>query len=434
MPDELAVCGGPPVREDPFITGSDPMSRDIIGQAEKEAANRVLDSQRLSGFVAAPYENFYGGPEVQALEEACTKLFEVDYAVAVNSWTSGLIASIGALDLPPGSEIIVPPITMSATVAGLLHNDCIPVFADLDPNTGNLDPGSVRDAITDDTKAIVVVHLFGYPAAMDKLTTIADEYNLQIVEDAAQAPLAMCDGNYVGTIGDIGGISLNVYKHVQTGEGGVILTDNKELAQRTQLIRNHAETVVADLEGTPLGELEFDYSGLLGQNYRMTELTAAVGREQIRRLPEQVSRVQNHAKLLRNLLSDVQIVTVPRVEPNRTHSYYLFPMMFNESAFNGDLDTFLEVMQAEGIPVGRYVQPVYTLPLFEEGTVHDNGQIYGGNVPNASPVSFGPCPTAERLHRHNLFITDAVMPGMTPEDVQDIYRAIAKVEHHLETN
>jgi dTDP-4-amino-4,6-dideoxygalactose transaminase len=165
----------------------------------------------------------------------------------------------------------------------------------------------------------------------------------------------------------------------------------------------------------------------------MTELTAAVGREQIRQLPEQVSRVQEHAEVLRKRLSEVEVVTVPQPETGRSHSYYLFPMIFEESAFDGDFDAFLEAVRGEGVPVGRYVRPIYTLPLFEEKTVHDNGQVYDGDLPNASAVSFSTCPTADRLHQQRLLITDAVMPGMTSEDVEDIYRAIKKVEHHLGT-
>jgi dTDP-4-amino-4,6-dideoxygalactose transaminase len=174
MSENLAILGGPPVREDPFVTGYEPTTRSNIGQEEIDAVAEVLLSQRLSGFLAGPSEQFFGGPKVKELEAACEEYFDVEYCVAVNSWTSGLFACVGAGDFEPGSEIITTPITMSATASAILTNDCVPVFADVDPETANIDPESVREEVTSRTEAILPVHIFGYPAEMDALREIAE--------------------------------------------------------------------------------------------------------------------------------------------------------------------------------------------------------------------------------------------------------------------
>jgi dTDP-4-amino-4,6-dideoxygalactose transaminase len=430
MSSKLAILGGTPVREEPFATGYEATNRTNIDEAEIEAVTDVLRSQRLSGFVADSSEAFFGGPKVREFERACAEYFDVEYCVAVNSWTSGLFACVGACGFPPGSEIIVPPITMSATASAILGNDCIPVFADVEEDTANIDPDSVRDKVTDDTEAILPVHIFGYPAEMEQLQAIADEEDLVIIEDAAQAVGATYDGEYAGTIGDIGGISLNVHKHIHAGEGGVIMTDDERLARRAQLIRNHGETVVSDLEGSALGELDFEYTDIVGQNYRMTELVAAVGVEQLRKLPDLRWKRVERAELLRSELASVEIVSCPPVRENSTHSYYGFPLWYDPDIGGVDLAVFLAALEAEGVPASKYVEPLYNLPVYQEGNVHDNGQVATGPVNGGRAVEYpaDSCPTAERLYADRLLVTDTVVPETTEGDVCDIAAAFAKLD------
>ena len=231
----------------------------------------------LSQFLGTWHKDFYGGPKVKEFEIMAAKYFGVKHAITVNSWTSGLIAAVGALDIEPGDEIIVSPWTMSASATAILHWNAIPIFADIEEETFNLDPVSVESNITDRTKAIMAIDIFGHSADMDALRKIANKYNLKIISDTAQAPGAIYKGNFAGTLADIGGYSLNYHKHIHTGEGGILVTNDDNLAERLQLIRNHAEVVV---EGKGVEKI----NNLLGFNFRLGEIESAIGIEQLKKL------------------------------------------------------------------------------------------------------------------------------------------------------
>jgi perosamine synthetase len=295
---DLAINGGLPVRVSDKIW----MDNFTVNYEEKEAVKSVIDSGYLSLYEGshtpdAPF-SFLGGPEVQALEKEWSEMYQISHSIAVNSATSGLYAAIGALGIGYGDEVIVSPYTMSACALAPLIYGAIPIFADVCLETGSLDMDSVRSKITSKTKAVLVVHQFGIPAAMTELLAIAKEFNLKIIEDCAQAHGAKYKGKYVGTIGDIGVFSLNVNKTIQSGEGGVCVTNDKELAYRLQLIRNHGEAVVG-----PAG-----YENILniaGFNYRMTEVTAAIARVQLRKL-ENLNDVRlEYVKMLEDAISEI---------------------------------------------------------------------------------------------------------------------------------
>ena len=271
MSSELAIFGGKPVREKPFLPYN------TIGEEEKKAVMEVLDSGVLSNFYGSYDPRFYGGERVKKLEREWEEYFNIKYAVSVNSATSGLYTAVGAIGVEPGDEVIVTPYTMSASASAVLVYGAIPVFVDIEEDTFCLDPKKIKEAITPRTKAIIVVHLFGHPAKMDEILEIAKENDLKVIEDAAQAPGALYKGRHAGTIGDIGVFSLNCHKTIQSGEGGIIVTNNEEIAGRCQLIRNHGENVVKPLGITNL-------SNMLGWNYRMTEMEAAVASEQLKKL------------------------------------------------------------------------------------------------------------------------------------------------------
>ena len=215
-----------------------------IGLEEKNAAIKVIESGVLSKFLGVWSPDFFGGPMVQDFERECQKFFNVKHAVVVNSWTSGLIAAVGAIGIEPGDEVIVSPWTMSASATAILHWNAIPVFADIDKRTFCLDPKSIESNITEFTKAIMVVDIFGYSADMNSIMMLAEKYNLKVISDSAQAPGAIYYGKYAGTLADIGGYSLNFHKHINTGEGGILVTNNDNYADKLRLIRNHAEVVV----------------------------------------------------------------------------------------------------------------------------------------------------------------------------------------------
>src|SRR5262245_21901216 len=219
-------------------------SYNTIGAEEKAAVEQVMATGKLSGFIGEWCDSFNGGSKVQAFEAAWRERFASRHAITVNSNTSGLFASMGAVGLAPGDEVIVPPYTMSATAMAPLIYGGIPVFADIEPATFCLDPQAVRRALTPRTRAILAVNLFGHPAPLAELRALAEQHGIWLVEDNAQGPLAMEHGRYAGTMGHIGIFSLNYHKHVHTGEGGMCVTADDELALRLQMIRNHGENIV----------------------------------------------------------------------------------------------------------------------------------------------------------------------------------------------
>ena len=335
--EPLAILGGRPALDRPLPPYNS------VGREELEAVLDVVRSGRLSGFYGSWGEEFLGGRCVRALEEAWCRHFKVRHAVSMNSATSGLFAAMGAIGVGPGDEVIVPAFTMSATAVAPLIYGGIPVFVDIEPETFCLDPDAVRQAISPRTKAIIAVNLFGHPARLAELLIVAGEKGLVLVEDNAQAPLAAEAGRYAGTIGAIGVFSLNYHKHIHAGEGGVCVTDDDHLAQRLQLIRNHAESIVA-----PIGVQ--DLTNLVGFNYRLTELSAAVGVEQLKKIEHHVRRREQLARRLTSGIDGLAGLAAPAVRADCRHVYYLWAARFDKHAAGISRELFSKALAAEGFP------------------------------------------------------------------------------------
>ncbi|MBI4239281.1 MAG: DegT/DnrJ/EryC1/StrS family aminotransferase [Deltaproteobacteria bacterium] len=390
---QLALFGGPPVRTTPLPRWN------TIGAEEQVAARRVLESGVLSGYVGAWSPAFYGGPEVQMLECAWAAYFGVRHAIAVNSATSGLYAAIGALGIGPGDEVIVSPCSMSASATAPLIYGAMPVFADIDPATYTLHPDTVERAISARTRAILAVNLFGHPADLQALRQLARRHGIALIEDSAQAPGARYQDRYAGTIGEIGVFSLNCHKHIQTGEGGICVTNDDHLAERLQLIRNHAEAVVEARPG-------IDLANMIGWNYRMTELTAAIGGTQLEKLPQVLEHKMRIAESLRAALHGIDGLTPPTVRPDCSHVYYTFPLQIDAQRLGISRAQFTAALHAEGIPiVERYVKPLYLAPMFQQRMAWGRDGFpftadSGTTTARRYPV--GLCATAERLYAETL--------------------------------
>jgi perosamine synthetase len=424
---KLAIHGGKKIRSKPF-----PAYR-YIGMEEKEAVNRVLDSGILSRFLACWHDDFYGGPEVQSLEKEWAQHFKVKHAIAVNSCTSGLYCAVGATGIEPGEEVIVSPYTMSASAVAPVIYNAVPVFADVEPDYFCLDPAEVEKRITPRTRAIIVVDIFGLPYDADAINAIARKHGLFVIEDTAQAPGARYKGKYAGTMGDMGVYSLNYHKHIHCGEGGVVVTDSDELADRVRLIRNHAEAVVDDKGVT-------DLRNMIGFNYRMTEIEAAIIRCQIKKLDGLVRMRQENCGYLSEKLAEIPALEPARVRRDCTHAYYVHPVKFREDVAGVPRDLFMqavgaelsptELREGEGVIVGcGYVKPLYLLSMYQKKIA------YGSKgCPFKAPwynheLNYGKglCPVTERLHEKELFTHELMRPPMTREDLDDVLKAFWKV-------
>lgn len=418
---KLAINGGNPIRTKPWIDNI------TTGEEEKRAAIRVLESGYLSLFEGShtpdhPF-SFWGGPEVRSLEEAWCEYYGCKYAVSVNSATSGLYAAIGALGIGYGDEVIVSPYTMSACAMAPMIYGAIPVFADVELETGCLDPKSIEKLVTPRTKGILVVHQFGIPADMDAIMKIAREHNLKVIEDCAQAHGAKYKNQYVGTIGDIGVFSLNVNKTIQTGEGGVCITNNEELKYRLALIRNHGEAVV-EAAGYK------DLTNIAGYNLRLTEIAAAIAKEQFKKLDFlnkiRIKLVDYFSESLR----DYGFLIVPNGRKHCLSAYYVYPLRFLPEVAGLKREEFVAAVNAEGILFYQgYVRPLYLQPVYQNKMLFKNGYPFSAPENKECYMDYGrgTCPNAEKLHFNETIINEHIRYPHKKGDVDDIIRAIKKV-------
>ena len=411
--EKLALYGGQPVINHQFS------AYNSIRDEEIDAVNRVMKSGCLSGFYGSWGKEFYGGPMINDFEEFWARKFKVRHAVSLNSATSALFSAMGAIGINPGDEVIVPPYTMSATAMSPLIYGGIPVFVDIDEDTFCLNPAEVEAAINSRTKAIIAVNLFGHPAPLKELRAIAERHKLFLIEDNAQGPLASEGGQYAGTIGHVGIFSFNYHKHIHTGEGGIAVTNDEELAFRLRAIRNHGENIVQPLQLANM-------VNLIGFNYRMTELSAAIGIEQLKKIDLHVNARTDLAQRLSEGIRDLEGITVPKVRKGCRHVYYLWAVRFNEDIVGISREQFSKALSAEGFPhfIG-YVKPLYLLPVFQNRIAFGNL-----NYPfNLTSVEYkeGQCPVTEQMWRKELLCFENCAYDIDEHGVSLLVEAFHKV-------
>lgn len=410
---KLAIFGGTPVLKQPLTAPY------LIGKKEITIAAKLLKEGPLSDFVGAPGRYFLGGKHVRSLESTFVKKFGVKHAVSFNSATTALHAAIVALGIGPGDEVIVPPYTMSATPMAVLMNGAVPIFADIDPETFCLDAKSVEKNITKRTKAIFVVNLFGQSADFSKILPLAKEYKLKIIEDNAQAPGALWRNRLTGTIGDIGVFSFNVHKTIQAGEGGVLVTNDDKYALRAQMCRNHGENLAARYP---------DVGPLIGNNYRMTELAAALCEAQLSRLDFLTSKRRVLVAYLTKSLKGIEGIKVPQVAKENHHVYYVYPLLIEEKRLGISRNKFVDAMTAEGYPMSKgYLEPLYLLPVFQKRQAFNATHFpfdYQGMKQNYKK---GICPVTERLYEKEFTFTNICQHPRTKKDIDLFILALKKV-------
>ncbi len=399
-----------------------------IGDEELAAATEVIQSGILSQFIGRWGPDFDGGPKVKEFERDCAKYFDVRHAITVNSWTSGLVVAVGALGISPGDEVIVSPWTMCATATAILHWNAIPVFADIDPETYCLDPVSIEKNISPYTKAIISVDIGGHPADTDVIMELAKKYNLKVISDTAQAPGAFYKGQLAGTLTDIGGYSLNYHKHIHTGEGGILVTNDDELALRMRLIRNHAEAALRDLQ------LD-DISNMLGHNFRLGEIECSIGIEQLKKLSSFVGSRQRAAIRLNEGLRDLKGLKIPIVKDECTHSYYMYFMQIDTKAIGVPRDRILEALIAEGVPgLSKTFENVHLLPMYQKKVAYGNEGFPWNSSICKRDVSYdkGICPVAENLHDESYIGFQMCMFALSDNELDLFISAFKKVWRNLD--
>mgnify|MGYP000365474628 CR=1 FL=1 len=317
------------------------IAKPLIEEKEINAVIEVLKSGMLAH-----------GKEVEAFEREFADYLGIKHSIAVANGTAALDVALKALKIGPGDEVITTPFTFIASANAILFQGARPVFADIDPKTFNLDPNGVLEKITDKTKAIVVVHLYGQPADMKAFKEIAEDYNLYLIEDCAQAHGAEFEEQKVGTFGDIAAFSFYPTKNMTTGEGGIVVTNDDELARRADLIRNH-------------GQVEKYLHVGLGYNLRMTNIAAAIGRVQLRKLDEWNSKRIENAKLL-NGISKIKGLEPPYVDSRVKHVFHQYVIKVKED-FPLNRDELAQKLREKGIGTGiHYPMPVHHQPLYQK--------------------------------------------------------------------
>jgi perosamine synthetase len=419
---KLAIHGGEKTIKIPFP------SYKSIGKEEVSAGKAVLESGRLSGFYGSWNDRFFGGPKVKELEARWAEQFEVKHAISFNSWTSGLIAAVGAIGIEPGDEVIVSPWTMSASATAILVWNAIPVFADIEDETFNLDTESVKGRITNRTKAIMVPDIFGHAANLDEIMDIASQYGLKVIEDAAQSPFARYKNKLVGTIADIGGYSLNYHKHIQTGEGGVAVTNNSELAERMQMIRNHAEAVAG---ATP----DINLTNMVGFNFRLGEIEAAIAIEQLKKLDRLTEMRSKTGARLNEGLRDLKGLKTPVVRDQCSHVYYIYSLLIDSNKTAVPRERIVDALQAEGVPwIYPGYQLIHLLPIYQKKIAFGSqGFPWTLNEPE-SEVNYdeGICPVAERLHKSEQVCLQICQHNYTDQESNLVVEAFHKVWENLD--
>ena len=423
---KLAINGGDKVRTTPFP------AYNTIGKEEEEAALRVIRSGKLSTYLGTWHDDFYGGTEVQALERAWEKFFKVKHAISVNSATSGLYAAVGAAGISPGDEVIVSAYTMSASATAALVYGAIPVFADIEEDYYCLDIESIRSKITEKTKAIIIVDIFGQIYDVEAINALAKRHNLIVIEDAAQAPGATYKDKFAGTFGDMGIFSLNYHKHIHSGEGGVIVTDDDDLADRLRLIRNHAEAVLNARGINNSDELV----NMVGFNYRMTEIEAAIAHEQLKKLPSLLEERIKNVEYLNKRLAEVSPLLETKIRPHNKHVFYVHVLQFNKERAGMHRNKFIDAVkkelpntllreESEVLLSYGYVKPLYLQPLYQQRIAFGKD----GFPFNQSTITYkeGDCPVTERMHNDLLVTHEFMRPGMKQEDLDDVIKAFKKV-------
>lgn len=387
----LALDGGQPVRQTLL-----PYGRQWIDEDDIVEVVSVLRSDWITT-----------GPKVREFEEAFAAFTGSRHAVAVSSGTAALHAAMFALALGPGDEVIVPPMTFAASANCVIYQGATPVFADVEPGTLLLDPEQAAAKITPRTRAIIAVDYAGQPCNYERIRLLAEQHNLALVADACHAIGGSDNGRPVGSLADMNTFSFHPVKHMTTGEGGMITTDDPDLAHRLRLFRNHG--ITSDHHQREQQGSWFYEMIELGYNYRMTDIQCALGQSQLRKLPAWVQRRQEIARQYDAAFAEIPGVVPLAVRPGASHAYHLYVVRFDPQRVHMPRADLFRALRAENIGVNVHYIPVHLHPYYQR------------------QVGTGPglCPVAEVAYEQ--IISLPMFARMRDEDVADVVAAVRKV-------
>ena len=401
------------IRTKPFPNWKN-ASGQSFGQEEIELLTQVINSGIL---------NRNNGTVVKEFEKEFAALYGVKHAIASTSGTAALHIAMGALELNPGDEVITTPITDMGTIIAILLCNAVPVFADVDPDTGCLDPLAIEKVVSEKTKAVVPVHLFGNPCDLDSILKIADKFGLSVVEDCAQAHLAEYRGKKIGTVGNMGCFSFQQAKQISCGDGGMTITNDDELAAKARLFSD---------KGWPR-----DTSGRghisLGPNYRMTELQGAVALAQTRKVEAIVASVRHSALLLKEKLDALDGIKVTPSYAGAASSWWRFSFQIDTDVINATPTEFNEVLSPQNIPngLGYIGMPIFGYDMLKFRKTYGTSQCpyTCANARQDITYDIKDLPGAQKILT-NLF-TVVWNSKYTDEDVEDIYNTIKITVDHF---
>ena len=393
--ERLAIHGGAPVRATLLPYGRHEIDDDDV--------RSVTDALR-SGWVTT-------GPKVAEFEAAAAKVVGARHAVAYSSGTAALHGAAFAADLGPGDEAITTPLTFCATANCVLYQGATPVFADVSPDTLNLDPEQLARHFTSRTKAVLAVDFTGHPADLAPIADLAERNGAILIEDACHALGARYRDRPVGAISRLTVFSFHPVKHVTTGEGGMVTTDDARLADRLRLFRNHGLDSDAN-QRQARGQWRYDMVAL-GYNYRLSDLNCALGLSQLERLPANLARRREIAAHYTAAFSAVPGVRPPAVRPDVDPAWHLYVIRLEGDVLRGHRDDVLAALKAENIGANVHYVPVHTLRYYRERFGYR-----GGEYPVAESAFEG-------------LVTLPLFPAMTDDDVSDVVTAVAKVVGHF---
>ena len=378
---------------DRYVSVAEP----ILGEAEHGNVEQVLDSGR-----------FLQGPMVEEFEEKWADYVGTDHAVAVSNGTAAIQLVLKVIDLQPGEEVIVPSLTFGSTATAVVHQAGVPVFADIDRELYTLDHTDLERCLTDETAAIMPVHLYGHPAEMDEIRAFADDHDLYVIEDAAQAHGAAYKGQQVGSIGDAGCFSFYATKNITTGEGGIITTDDDEIAAELRMLRSH-------------GMANRDEHVTLGYNYRMSDLNGAIGTAQVDRLDGFNERRREISERLAAELDDLDWLEPATVRDYVDHAYFWAPFEVQEDEIGLTGKEVWAELREQGVETRhRYNVPLYDQPVFADHRGFNSEFPWSAN-PNEHDYDLS-LPNVEEVVGSMIGLPNH--PGLEPEDVAYVIETV----------